>query len=300
MIKPTSLALALFFGSCLSLVADPAQATAVFSVETGVSTISPCPSFCGGAGGAFDSDLDGGTGLTTSSSSLDNVDGDGRAQADLIGPTDLPILRAEAFSHAQALPVRSSRVAAHAFGLQGFYVTDSTLSLDITLTGIANDVPEPSAGVFNEDGDAVAHVMIIRDNDPGSDIDFTSHYPTMKFEVIPGSGDLELLADAINPVGQATLTIPPDNTVHSVSTTLTVLGLVFNELIYVWADLGVSGTRGGFGDAFSTLTMEFQNSNGLSHDLHPVPEPSIGVMMLVGFGVLGRAARCRRADRNTL
>lgn len=246
--------------------------TAIFAAETRVSTISPCPSFCGGPGGASEFDSDGGQGLTTSFSSLNNVDGDGQALADLSGPTDLPILKAEAFSHVQALPVRSSGVGAQAFGLQGFYVGATSYSLDITLSGIANDVPEPTAGDFNEDGNATAHVMIIRDNDPSSDISFTSHYPTMKFEVIDGN-ELELLADAVNDVGQQTLTIPPDNTVHSVSTTLDVTGLTPGELIYVWADVVVSGTRGGFGDAFDTLTMQFQNSQGLSHT-PTIPEPS--------------------------
>lgn len=260
---------------CLSRMSTVVSAqTAIFSAETGVSTSSPCPSFCGGAGGAFDSDFDGGIGLTMSSSSLNNVDGSGQALSELNGQMELPVLKVDAFSHEQALPQRSSRVGAQAFGLQGFYAAGSSYSLDINLTGIANDVPEPSPNVFNEDGSVVAHVMIIRDNDPNSDISFTSHYPTMKFELIPGS-DLEILADSVNVAGQATLVIPPDNTVHNVSTTLTAADLNFNDLIYVWTDLNASGTRGGFGDAFSTLTMQFQNSQGLSHTPHPpVPEPS--------------------------
>ena len=276
-------------------VAVSAQ-TAVFSAETSVSTISPCPSFCGGIGGATDFDFDGGIGMTVSSSSLNNVDGNGQAMADLNGPTDLPILRTEAFSHAQALPQRSSRVGSQAFGLQGFYVTGTSYSLDITLTGIANDVPEPSPTVFNEDGSAVANVMIIRDNDPSSDINFTSHYPTMKFELIPGT-DLEILADAVTPIGASSLVIPPDNTVHSVSETLTVTGLAYGELIYVWADVFTSGTRGGFGDAFNTLTMSFQDPTGLSHTPPPaIPEPYTCMMMLVGLGLVTQR---KRADHVT-
>ena len=265
--------------------------TAIFSAETSVSTISPCPSFCGGFGGASDFDSDGGIGMTVSTSSLHNVDGDGEARAELIGSSDLPVLRAEAYSHAEALPVRSSRVAAQAFGLQGFYVTGSSYTLDITLTGIANDVPEPNASVFNEDGDAVAHVMIIRDNDPSTDINFTSHYPTMKFELIPGS-DLELLVETFGGTGQ-TLVIPPDNTVHSVSDTLTVTGLTHGELIYVWADLVTSGTRGGFGDSFSTLSMEFEDPTGLSHTPPPpIPEPGTLALLALGVPLLAR----RRLD----
>ena len=177
--------------------------------------------------------------------------------------------------------------------MQGFYVGATSYLLDITLTGIANDVPELAPNVFNEDGSAVAHVMIIRDNDPTSDISYTSHYPTMKFELIPGSGDLEVLADALTGA-LPTLTIPPDNQVHSVSTTLSITGLTPGELIYVWADLNASGTRGGFADAYSTLTMAFQDSTGLSHTA-PVPEPSEYLLMLAGLGVIGAAARRARA-----
>ncbi len=276
---------------CLFLTGNPAlAATAIFATETDVTTLSPCPSFCGGFGGAFDSDSDGGEGFVTSYSSLNNADGDGQARAELNGPTELPVLNAEAFSHAEVLPQRSSRVDANAFGLQGFYVGGTSYALDITLSGIANDVPEPNPSVFNEDGSVVAHVMIIRDNDPGSDISFTSHYPTMKFELIPGSGDLEILADAVDGLGQATLVIPPDNTMHTVTTTLTISNLVPNELIYVWAGLTASGTRGGFGDSFSTLTMAFQDPAGLSHN--PIPLPA-GVW-LFGAGLAALAGVRRR------
>ena len=290
--KGMSLVLAPALSMGLLQVAVSAQ-TAVFSAETSVSTISPCPSFCGGFGGESEFDSDGGIGITVSTSSLNNDDGNGQAMADLNGPTDLPILRAEAFSHAEALPQRSSRVASQAFGLQGFYVTGTSYSLDITLTGIANDVPEATPTEFNEDGQASAHVMIIRDNDPSSDINFTNHYPTMKFELIPGT-DLEILADAVTPIGAQSLVIPPDNMVHSVSETLTVTGLAYGELIYIWADVLTSGTRGGFGDAFNTLTMSFQDPTGLSHTPPPaIPEPYTCVMTLVGLGLVTQRKRAK-------
>jgi hypothetical protein len=280
---------ALLFALTACLVLPRATAlgqTAVFSAESGVTTLFPCPSFCGGPGSRFENDSDGGVGMMSSFSSLNNVDGIGNARASLSGPTELPILSAEAFSQS------NSRAAAQAFGMQGFYVNSSEYSLDITLSGIAMDNPAPGN---NADGSAVANVMIFRDNDPGTDVVPTSHYATMKFEVIPGSGDLELLADAVNGSGLATLTISPDNSVHSVSTTLTVSGLEINELIYVWAEVLVGGTRGGFGDAFDTLTMEFQNPQGLSHTPHPViPEPTSVFLMLLGTAGLIAARRNRR------
>jgi hypothetical protein len=264
----------------LSSTAAMAQ-TATFAAETSGSTISPCPSFCGGAGGVFESTSDGGVGVLNSSVALDNTDGVLNAIASLDGAADLPSLGAEAFSYA------NSRASSQAFGMQGFYVTGSTYSLDITLTGSALDVPTSDV-----DGSAVAHVMIFRDNDPSTDFYLTSHYPTMKFEGIPGEPDLELLADALEPSGLPTLTIPADGQLHSVSTTLTVTGLAPNDLIYVWADLVASGTRSGYGDALDTLTMSFQNPTGLSHDPHPIPEPS--TWLICSLAVMGLAAWRRR------
>jgi hypothetical protein len=221
--------------------------------------------------------------MTSSTSSLNNIDGLANAFSSLDGPTELPILRAEAFSQS------NSSASAQAFGMQGFYVDGSEYSLDLTLSGIAMDNPAPGS---NADGSVVANVMIFRDNDPSSDVFPTSHYATMKFEVIPLSGDLELLADA-SEGGLAILTIPGDNLAHSVSTTLTVTDLQVNDLIYVWANVIASGTRSGFGDAFDTLTMEFQSSQGLSHSPHPtIPEPASAILML--FGTLGFVAGYRR------
>ncbi|MCA9242030.1 MAG: PEP-CTERM sorting domain-containing protein [Planctomycetales bacterium] len=263
--------------------------TAVVAASTGVSTIAPCPSFCGGSGGVFDSDIDGGVGFIVSQSSLDNAQGIGNAYADLSGPIDLPLLRAESYSNP------NSRVSSQAFGMQGFYVTGSEYSLDVALAGIAFDAPSVP-GVSNEDGSAVAHVMIFRDNDPSTPVAPFSDYGTMRFEVIPGTGDLELLADAVEPSGLATLSITPDNQVHIVGTTLTATGLLPNDLIYVWANLSTSGTRGGFGDAFDTLTMQFQNPQGLSHTPHPsVPEPASYV--LLGLGALALGTRPSKALR---
>ena len=258
--------------------------TATFAARTAVSTISPCPSFCGGPGGISDFDSDGGVGFTTSSTSLLNIDGMGNAQAELLGPADLPILKAEAFSNAESPGVRSSRVAAQAFGLQGFYVPDPNYSLDITLTGIALDEP----GSSNIDGSLQANVMIIRDNDPNTEIEFSTDYASMRFEFLGGFSDLELLADSVDGLGQSTLVLPADNTVQSVSTTLNAAGLNYGDLIYVWAQVTASGTRGGFADGFDTLTMQFNGLPTLSHDpLPPIPEPTTGLLLLSGLLVVG-------------
>jgi hypothetical protein len=281
------------FLGCLVLPPLAALAqTAVFSAQTGASTLFPCPSFCGGPGSRFQNDSDGGIGMTASTSSLNNIDGLANALASLDGPTELPILRAEAFSQS------NSSAVAQAFGMQGFYVDAPEYSLDLTISGIALNDPAPGS---NADGSVVANVMIFRDNDPSSDVFPTSHYATMKFEVIPLSGDLELLADAVEGPGLPTLTIPADNVTHSVSTTLTVTDLNVNDLIYVWANVIASGTRSGFGDAFDTLTMEFQNPQGLSHSPHPtIPEPASAILTLLGTVGFVAGHRLNEASRHSL
>ncbi|WP_425400963.1 hypothetical protein [Aeoliella sp.] len=236
-------------------------------------------------------DLNGGEGHLMSQSSINNADGITNSLASLSGPTELPVLRAESYSFS------NSRASAEAFGMQGFYVTEPEYTLDVALAGIALDVPEPTIDTFNEDGSAVAHVMIFRNNDPSSDFYYTSHYPTMRGEAIPGNPNLELLAESVDGSGLQELVITPDNQVHIVGTTLTATGLQPNDLIYVWASLVTSGTRGGFGDAFNTLTMEFEDPVGLSHSPHNlVPEPTSLVLAgcLVSLVAFRRLRLCSR------
>lgn len=267
----------------LALTPILTEAAVVEVAQTGVITHSPCPSFCGGPGGTFLSDFDGGVGFTTSFSSISNSDGNAQARADLNGPTELPVLRAQGFSQA------NSRATGEAVGMQGFFYNGAgsgTYNLDVVLTGIAND-PNPSP--TTTDGNVSAHVLIFRDNDPTTATDFSTDYSTLKFEILSLSGELEELADA----GQ-TLTIVPDNLVHSVPTTLSISGLNTGDLIYVWASLIGSGTRSGFGNGFSTLNLAFQDPSGLSHSA--VPIPAAGLLFAPALLMLG-ALRTRRAAR---
>ena len=55
--------------ACALLLFSHLAVAAPFAT-TSVSTISPCPSFCGGGGGLFDFDQDGGEGFITSFSEL--------------------------------------------------------------------------------------------------------------------------------------------------------------------------------------------------------------------------------------
>lgn len=158
-----------------------AQAVSV-AAETGVTTISPCPSFCGGGGGVFESDLDGGPGFTSSFSSITTaaINGVGQAQATLNGGgIGLPTLRAEAFS----LP--NASVSAGAAGMRKFDYNgaSSNFVLNVTLDGTVIDGPQEL--------DAVLSANVIAFTAP--DIDFTSDYGTMRFEVLDLSPGVTIL-----------------------------------------------------------------------------------------------------------
>lgn len=248
----------------LAAACGAATAQTAFAAQTGVSAISPCPSFCGGPGGQFGFDSDGGEGFTSSFSSLANIDGNGQAQALLTGQVNLPVLRAEAY----ASPARSSQVQASAIGMQGFYVGIDGLpsyNLAVALTGQAT-------------GTVRAEVLVFRDLDPGSQPMFSTDRGTMQFEVIEGSGDLQLLQ-------QLTLNLPATGSVGSVDTTLGLEELAIGDQFYVWARLSATGRNGSYGDAFDTLTMSFDDPTGLSQ-LAPVPEPGTWLLLAGGLAAL--------------
>ena len=262
--KKHALAAAITLATALATASGGAVAQTAFAAQTSISTISPCPSFCGGPGGQFDFDSDGGEGFTSSQSSLTNPDGSGRAEAVLTGPVALPVLRAEAF----ASTVRSSEVQASAAGMQGFHVGADGLpsySLALALTGQAT-------------GKVQADVLVFRDLDPGSLPSFTADRSSMEFEVIPLTGDLEL-------VHSLTLALPADGTARSTDATLDIDGLATGDLFYVWARLSAQGRNGTYGDAYNTLHLSFTDATGLSQTA-PVPEPGTWLMLAAGLAAL--------------
>jgi hypothetical protein len=272
--RSTRIAAAAALVAGAAVVALPAHAQDSFAVQTATSTGYPCPSFCGGPGGRFDFDGDGGIGFTSSASSLSNIDGNARAEAQLTGPTSLPVLRAEAFSNA------NSSAGASAAGMQRFWLGDGSLdsyTLTAALTG-------------NATGNVEANVILFRDNDPDSPAPFHPDYGTFRFEVLAGNDDLEILA-------LATLTLPATGAAESASAELQAEGLSFGDLVYVWADLNAFGIRGSYGDAFNTLNLEFSNAAGLSQTRPPIPEPGTWGMLALGLG--GLVWRGRRSSPAT-
>lgn len=260
----------------LAVAAGGALAQTAFAAQTGVSTIWPCPSFCGGPGGQFGFDNDGGEGFTNSFSSLSNIDGNGRAEATLTGQVNLPVLRAEAF----ASPTRSSQVQASATGMQGFYVGLDGLpayNLTLALTGQAS-------------GTVRASVLVFRDLDPMSQPVFSTDRGSMQFEVIESSDDLQLL--------QAfTLNLPATGSATSASATLSFEELAVGDLFYVWASLSATGLNGTYGDAFNTLNLSYVDATGLSQ-LAPVPEPGTWLLMAGGLAALAWRRRIMGSGRH--
>lgn len=261
-------------------VSAPVSAQVQFATQTGVAIIAPCPSFCGGPGGRFAFDADGGEALSSSDSSASDADGNGQARADLTGPTALGILKAEARS------LGSSRASALASAMQGFYVGSDGLdnyTLETTLTGQAT-------------GAAHVTVAIFRDTDPGSPFAYTEDGPTLLLEVYPGTPDL----DGLQTID---LELAADGSPRSVSGAITVTGLQRGDLFYVWATLEVVGRDGTYADALHTVNMAFIDPTGLSQTA-PVPEPESWAMLIAGIGMLallgGTPAAGRAGDRGVV
>jgi len=260
--------------ACLigSGVFNPAQA-ATWGVEVGVATASPCPSFCGGFGGVFDSSFDGGAFSGTAYTSLNNAWGDGQASANLSGPTLLPVLGAEGFSGPNSL-AGSSAVGMRGYTYSG--ATATTISLDIALDG------ERGGTVFSNDAWVESNVAVIL----GDVNAFVTDYPTFIFEVVP-------LTPGLSELGTSNLSLDlnagPQTKADSINFTLNP-----GDEFFVWAGIEAGGVRDGFGDAFNTLSMSYSDDTGITASAVPIPAAvwlfSSGMLGLVGIARRKRAA----------
>jgi hypothetical protein len=258
----------LFFSlvsTVLLALATPAAAVPV-ATNVSISSISPCPSFCGGSGAVTEYANQGGEGDTFAATSLNNAtNGVGQGEADLTGGQLLPNLRAEAFANTNA------RVEVGATGHRAYdYVgSGETLQLDITLTG---EEITPSGSPTDLDALVQARIAVIL----GDDLDLWTDPAALLFEVIPGTPGLSL-------VDELQLNLDVNAGLQSVTGTISV-PLSPGDRVFFWANLRTRATRGSTADAFDTLTLALDDVSNLV----AVPEP--GVAWLLG-AMLALAAR---------
>ena len=164
----------LLFGASSAQAADR-------GAYAGVSTISPCPSFCGGNGSHFDSSQSGGPATSSAATSLNALEGFGSAAASLTGSSLLPVLGVYADSNPNA------RVSSQAVGYQAFeYVGAEPTSIDVELM-----LEGSATAAATLDASARASVAVIL----GDDLPFYTHYATLVFEEVALNPDLDLLGN---------------------------------------------------------------------------------------------------------
>jgi hypothetical protein len=242
---------------------------ATWGAEVGASTLSPCPSFCGGSGGQSDFSSDGGEFSGTAFTSLNNTDGNAQARANLSGPNLLPVLGAEGFSGPD------SRTASNAVGMLGYTYAGAaatTISLDIVLDGERGGTTDPSDAWVRSD---VAVIL-------GDVNDFTTDFATFIFEVVPGTPGLVEL-------GQNNLSLDLGAGQQAKNGSINFI-LNPGDEFFVWAGLDAGGIRNGFGDAFNTLSMSFSDDTGITTSVVPIP----AAVWLFGSALLGLGAVKRR------
>jgi len=262
----------LFASTCACLLASSLFTTAhaaTWGADVGISTISPCPSFCGGFGGAFDSSFDGGEFSSSAYTSLNNADGNGQASANLSGPTLLPTLGAEGFSGPD------SRIDTNAVGMLGYTYSgpgSTTISLDIELDGERGGTTDPIDAWVRSD---VAVIL-------GDVNDFVTDYGTFIFEVVPGTPGLSV-------AGTNNLSLDLGAGFQTKNGSIT-FSLNPGDEFFVWAGLQAGGIRNGYGDAFNTLSLSFSDDAGISPNAVPVP----AAVWLFASGLIGLIGVARR------
>jgi hypothetical protein len=258
--------------TCAGLIASGIFSNAhaaTWGAEVGVTTLSPCPSFCSGFGGMFDSSSDGGEFSSSAFTSLSNVDGTGQAGANLSGPSLLPELGAEGFSGPD------SRTDSSAVGMLGYTYTGAsatTISLDIELDGERGGTTDPLDAWVSSD---VAIIL-------GDVNDFVTDYASFIFEVVPGTPGLSELGTSNLSLD---LNAGPQTQMDSIGFTLNP-----GDEFFVWAGLNAGGIRNGYGDAFNTLTMSFSDDTSITPSAVPIPAAA----WLFCSGLLGMIGIARR------
>lgn len=218
-----------------------------FGTHASAGTASNCPSFCTSAGGGdFQSNSAGGE-FSTFAFAEEMSYGLGRAQAAFSGASYLPELKVLASAE------EGRRGEGTAFGVQGYTYTGpaKNLTLNISLDGSITD--NPSGYTNNTLGASIAVLK-------GSSLDWFPDFATLVFEV---AGETTTQAGVV----QMFLSNPGLNqsTTDSIS-----FDIDSGEEFYVVTEMTATG-QNGIADAWSTLTVTFDDDSGLTPAI--VPEP---------------------------
>jgi hypothetical protein len=263
--------------TAIAAIAVPQQASAAFfAAKTAVSTISPCPSYCGGPGAIFEYDIDGGVGVGSSQSLVPaGVNGTGASAAHLNGGgLALPTLGADAFSEAD------SRVSANGAAMNSYTYSGapSTFTMLTTLHGHVTN------GTHAYDGNLSSNLEVVMAND----LDFASDFGTFHYEIVPLTpGATSLGTSSINFRALNLVDSGPQSVTDSLTFTLED-----GDMIFIWSNLLATGTRSGVAVGGHTFTAEFTagNVDGLTPSYVPVP----AAVYLFGSGVVLLGGLMRR------
>jgi hypothetical protein len=237
------------------------------------STASYCPSngLCTSSqtNGDFAYNGDGGDGQTSASSS-ETTYGTSNASSTLSGTSYTPTLK----TYAKADD--NGGAFALAMGVQGYTYSgaNKTIMLDLSLTATIDDGSEGLAEAF-------AKIAVIFTDQ----LDFYTNFGTAVFEAAP--------TDSVRAITQTDLRITSSSNGNSHSLSFDVMD---GDQFLVWAGLEAKAWRGAEADAFSTLTMMFDDPDGLAAAGTPpvvgaVPLPAGAWLFFTGIAALAGLAR---------
>ena len=260
----------------LLLTSGAANAAIVgWGAATTNSTASYCPSngLCSTQNnGDFAYNSDGGQGQTSASSG-ETTYGSSNAASTLSGTSYTPTLKAYAEAN------DGGGAFALAMGVQGYTYSGATktITLDLSLSATIDDGSEGRAEAF-------AKIAVLFTNQLG----FYTDFGTAVFENGVPSSDRVL--------SQSDLRITSSTDLNSHSLSFDVMD---GDEFLIWAGLEAKAWRGAEADAFSTLTMMFEDSTGLAATGTPVgvgavPLPAGVWLFFTGIAAVAGLARRKR------
>ena len=253
-----------------TLLALPLSSTAraaTIGAEVGISSIAPCPSFCGGSGATSEFTFDGGEGVGFANATQSNAQGTGQARAEFVGPDLLPRLRSLSDSQPNA-QVSASATGYRAYDYAG---PTTTITLDVALIGNA-EVPVGNS-VLDASIRAIV-AMAVR-----ADLPHSTHAPTLLSEIIPFTPGIDQCGVTFDE------SIPVNAGIQVVNGSVSC-EVENGDRLFVWSNLTTRGTRGALASSFDSLEATFVDSTGLT----AVPEPRVA-LLIVSAGLLAALRR---------